>query len=329
MSAVRTVLAPATIAALVREQFGMRDIASCVLHSVSIHDHYLIEADRQRLIFRVYNAEHSATPDDRSGLFELEVLAYLGAQRQPVAAPRSLTNGARFGRIDAGEGSRRYALFEFAPGRPAFPPSPAQARVMGIKVAELHVAMNGFRGDQPAVDLSVVPLLHDSVAKIRGAVGDRRPDDLAFLAALTANLATSLGAVDAQPRDAALYGIVGEHFNGTNTHWVDDQSPTFFSFSACARGWRAFDVAAVLWQTQLYGIPAEVWTSYLDGYESVRALNEIERASLPKLATLKMLQTMAFHIDLTKWMGAAFQDGAYWDRHFGPLRRWHEDVVSQ
>jgi Ser/Thr protein kinase RdoA (MazF antagonist) len=190
--------------------------------------------------------------------------------------------------------------------------------------------MSGFSGEQPAVDLDLDRVLRESIQSIQAAVGNRRPEDIAFLRDLAADLERAcVTFVEAQPRDSEAYGIVGEHFTGSNNHWADDETPTFFSFSACGRGWRAFDVACFLWQTLLYGIPTEIWTAYLDGYEGVRALSPAERSALPALAKLKMLQTMAFHTSLTKWMGLAFQDNAYWDRHFGPLRRWHQELAPR
>ena len=329
MNAVRSVIAPEVIADLVRQQLQMRGVTRCVLHSVTIHDHYLVEAGDRRFMLRVYNAEHSATPDQPDGLFELELLAYLDTQGQPVAAPCSLANGTRFGRVDAAEGSRRYALFRFAEGRPIFPPSAAQARLLGMRIAEIHAAMDGFNGEQSAPALELDRVLGESVRSLEAALGPRRPDDVAFLRALAGDVARDLRGFDTLPRHGGAYGIVGEHFTGTNNHWADQDTPIFFSFSACGRGWRALDVASFLWVTLLYGVPGEIWDAYLEGYESVRALSEVERSALPELAKLKMLQTMAFHTGLTKWMGTSFQDDAYWERHVGPLRRWHQEVTPR
>src|SRR5947207_11811830 len=99
MNAVRTVIAPPVVAELVRQQFDMRAVTACTLHSVTIHDHYLVEAGGRRFMLRLYNAEHSATPDHPAGLFELELLAHLAAQGQPVTAPVVLANGSRVGRL--------------------------------------------------------------------------------------------------------------------------------------------------------------------------------------------------------------------------------------
>jgi Ser/Thr protein kinase RdoA (MazF antagonist) len=331
LATVRTVLAPSAVKAIVEQKFELGDVTMCALHSVTIHDHYFVEAGGKRFMFRVYNAEHSATPDDPGGLFELELLAYLSQKGEPVSGPVALADGSKFGRLEAGEGSRRYALFDFAEGRPIFPPSPAQARVLGARIAELHLAMSGFSGGQPsdaAQHLELDQVLHDSVHSIEAAIGDRRPEDTVFMRALAADLERAIQTFVAnQPREGEAYGPVGEHFTGTNNHWADDQTPIFFSFSGCGRGWRAFDVACFLWQTLLWGMPAEIWAAYLEGYESVRALSAAEQAVLPALAKLKMIQIIGFHTSLTKWMGSAFQDGAYWDRHFGPLRRWHEELM--
>jgi Ser/Thr protein kinase RdoA (MazF antagonist) len=329
MNAVRTVVAPQVIAEIVRQQFQLADVTACTLHSVTIHDHYVVVAGGRRFILRLYNADHSATPDHPDGLFELELLSYLASLEQPVAGPVALANGCHFGRLDVAEGSRRYALFQFAAGRPIFPPSPAQARVLGTKIAQVHAAMNGFTGAQPAADLDLDRLLRESARSLEAAVGPNRPDDIAFLHALASDLARDLHALVALHGRDDVYGIVGEHFTGTNNHWADEETPVFFSFSACGRGWRALDVASFLWVTLLYGVPSEVWTAYLEGYESVRPLSDVERSALPELAKLKMLQTMAFHTSLTKWMGTAFQDDAYWERHFGPLRRWHQAVTPR
>jgi Ser/Thr protein kinase RdoA (MazF antagonist) len=327
MSIVRSVVAPSAVEQLVRDRYAI-DVTACTLHSVTIHDHYLVEAAAQRFMFRVYNAEHSASGDHPDGVFELELLDYLASTGQPVAGPRAMSDGSRAGRIDAAEGSRRYALFEYATGGVIYPPSVEHARILGATIAGMHAAMNGFSGRQTAPDLEPGRMLDAAVQTLRRAAGSRL-DDMAFLDALASDLAREFNTfVSAQSRSADAHGIIAQHFTGTNNHWADERTPIFFSFSAVGRGWRAYDVACFLWQTLVYGLPTETWSSYLEGYESVRPLSEAERSVLPALAKLKMLHTMGFHTSLTKWMGNAFQDGAYWERHFGPLRRWHETVAA-
>lgn len=328
MSIVRSVVAPSTVEALVRDRYGIT-VTGCTLHSVTIHDHYVIESTGRRFVCRVYNAEHSGAADRPDGVFELELLAYLAAIGQPVAAPQTMTDGGRAGRIDAAEGSRRYALFDYAEGGPIYPPSVAHARVLGATIARMHLAMTGFEGDQPAPDLDPSRLLDGAVEKLRRAASGRQ-NDLDFLETLASDLANQFNAFAAgQSRDGDAHGIIAQHFTGTNNHWADERTPVFFSFSNVGLGWRAYDVACFQWQTLVYGLPAETWSAYLEGYESVRPLSEAERSVLPALAKLKMLHTMGFHTSLTKWMGNAFQDAAYWERHFGPLRRWHEAAAAQ
>lgn len=317
---VRSILAPATVAAIVAQDYAGGEVDECILHSARIHDHYLVRRGERWSVLRVYDTSHARLVGATSkGLFELAFLDHLSREGAPVAAPEPRRDGRLQGVVAAPEGDRIHALFQFFEGRPAFPPEPGTARRLGEELAATHRRAAGYRGDPSPRELDLEALLERPLAHLREVLGRRRPQDAAFLEELAAQLRERVPDPSSDPE---AYGLVAGGFTVDNHHWCPQAGPRLFGFAQAGRGWRAFDVGVFLWSARLVGLSPEVCESFVAGYHAVRPLAEEEREALPSLAKLKMIHGMAAHVELTRTIGIFLQDDAYWDRHLGPLRAW-------
>ena len=74
---------------------------------------------------------------------------------------------------------------------------------------------------------------------------------------------------------------------GLNLLFVDDNSPTFFNFDLCGPGWRAYDIAAFLQNTDLLNISQDLTEALFAGYYSERPLSDNEHAVVSPLLTVR------------------------------------------
>ena len=169
---------PGEALALVRD--GHPDIAprSCSLIRRGCNDHYLVEGERERYVFRVYVDGKYYIGSTGDFEFELELLEFLDDRGVPVARPVRRGDGTLLGRTSAATGARATALFEYAPGAPAGRDELTIERCgrLGRIAAELHLVADRFssRHDRYHPDLEL--LLHEPLRRtLRPRLARLRP----------------------------------------------------------------------------------------------------------------------------------------------------------
>ncbi|BAY45703.1 aminoglycoside phosphotransferase [Scytonema sp. HK-05] len=127
----------------VLRHYPIRKVRSCKLYKRGLNDTYLVETEQQRYILRVYRR---GWRNKQEIDFELEVLAFLQKQKQPVAYPISRNDGGLTTEIAAPEGTRYVAVFSYAPGRAV------NENLDGIKsyrlgeaLAKIHQTLDEFK----------------------------------------------------------------------------------------------------------------------------------------------------------------------------------------
>src|SRR5439155_8529369 len=88
----------------------------CEYLNRGLNDTYLLECGEKRFIIRAYR---HAWRSESEILFELELLEHLKRTRAPVAAPIRTREGRLLWQVEAPEGRRYVALFEYAEGKPS------------------------------------------------------------------------------------------------------------------------------------------------------------------------------------------------------------------
>src|SRR5262249_54605790 len=79
------------------------------------------------------------------------------------------------------------------------------------------------------------------------------------------------------------WGVIHGDPQVLNCHFTPDGAVNFFDFDHCGFGWRAYDLAYCLRHTNAAGEHrgAEIRSAVIDGYESVRPMNQTEHDMLP------------------------------------------------
>ena len=236
------------------------------------NSNWLIETTQARYILTMY--ERRIEIDDLP--FFLNLLDHLAARDCPVPATIHDCDGAAFRMMDG----KAVALFEFLPGVSVDMANPAQARAVGVALAEMHVQSNDF-----------------SMTR----TNDLRPPDWQ---ALFDQCGTSrIAAIDTQ-----LASIIGDHMPALAVNWptdlpistihadlfpdnvllLGDGVSGLIDFYFACTDFTAYDLAVTHASWCFSGdgreFSADISDALIAGYNSVRPLQPGEIAALPLLA---------------------------------------------
>lgn len=313
-----SILAPTALLDEVRRAYRLPE--PLVYHRLylGVNDTYFLSHADRPVILRVYRAH--ARPPARVA-FEHTLLRFLADAGVAVARPLRRQDGETFGVLNAPEGERAWALFEFAPGRPPAP-SVAAAERYGAALAALHTALDGVTptANAPTLDLGV--LLDVPLGRLSTALA-HRPADLAFVRDVAAVIRTYV-------RGEAVrldWGGVHGDFQWKNAHVSDRGVVTIFDFDGAGFGWRAHDLAVF---RPLDG-DDEVWNGFLRGYARRRVLRAADLAAVPYFAAAIRVWSLGFfleHRDCTAWGSDAVNE-ALFDREVARLKRWWPSLTRE
>tara|TARA_Y100000815_G_scaffold273358_1_gene304418 strand:+ start:239 stop:1210 length:972 start_codon:yes stop_codon:yes gene_type:complete len=286
--AVYTHLTAAEIADFL-DAYDVGDLRSAkgIAEGVS-NSNWLIETERehasQRFILTVFEARTEA--DDLP--YFLSLLDHLAAKGLPV--PRTIHT--RDGALMREARGKPCALIEFLPGVSVDEPEPAQARAVGIALADLHLAAADFPQSR-ASSLSLpicVEMLRDNA--------DRFDEIDPQLATIIPDCGA--GVLERWPTDLPE-GTIHSDLFPDNVLSVGDRVTGLIDFYFACSGILAYDLAVThaAWSFGLAenAFRPDVGHALIEGYESRRTLSDAERAALPLLAQGACLRFVATRVE--------------------------------
>jgi Ser/Thr protein kinase RdoA (MazF antagonist) len=103
------------------------------------------------------------------------------------------------------------------------------------------------------------------------------------------------------------WGVCHGDVSSDNLRISADGTGTIFDFDRAAKGWRAYDLAAVAWISCSRQEPA-IWEAFVEGYRSKRNLTRADISAVPVFHLLRRLWSLgcearraialgSFHLD--------------------------------
>ncbi len=267
----------AALITAVLSEYSIQQPHSCKLYKRGLNDTYLVETEVDNYILRVYRRSwHNKEEID----FELELLAFLHQQKQPVAYPIARKDGSFTTEVFAPEGVRYASAFSYAPGYAVNQKlDHKQSYILGEVLAKIHQTLNNFQSSFSRPLLNCEYLLDWAIEKIKSIYQHREKNinDLQKQAEIIKNQLSEIKL----PSSAPEYGIcVGDVHSG-NAHFNKHNQPTLFDFDQCGYGWRVFDIAKFLHVAMKMKIDVTVRNSFIEGYQAIRQLSAAEIISIP------------------------------------------------
>ncbi|MBL4718163.1 MAG: homoserine kinase [Erythrobacter sp.] len=244
------------------------------------NSNWLVETTRGRFILTMYERriETADLP------FFLGLLDHLSAAR--CAVPRTIhdRDGAAWRMV----GDKAVALIEFLPGVSPSNPTPAQARAVGVALAQAHLAAHDF------------PMARENTLAPSDTLAILTQCGAAALATIDPHLPAMLESGEAivreWPEDLPR-SIIHSDLFPDNVLMLDDRVTGMIDFYFACTGAMAYDLAVThaAWCFDDAGETCDhaLGRALIEGYESVRVLSEPERTALPLLAEGACLRFIA------------------------------------
>lgn len=321
VAVTRSVIAADAMPPLLEAHYDLQAPISCQLILVGDNETYLVHAGGAEYVLRIYRFGRPWIRGVDDYRFEADYLAFLHAQGLPVSYAIPRRDGAFVSSVLAPEGLRYWTLFSFLKGRTVYPMNWEQSYLVGQKIAEIHLASNGFSSKYQRFHTDLDFLIDQPVASITSFLGNSHREDVAFITRLADQLKERILALGISGDG---YGVIGGDFNDGNRYFTDDNAVSFFDFDCCGYGWRSYDLAVFFRNARLRGGAAEMGKPLLEGYQSVRSLSAAEMRAMSLFVMARHIWRFGCAVSEANLNGTEWVINGYWERMLEALRNWSE-----
>ncbi len=275
-----SILDAGAIGVEIARHFGLGASVHCELLVRGMNDVYLVERGRERFAARVWRANWRS---DSDVAYELGFIEHLAAQGLPVVTSRAADDGSRFLSVEAPEGPRQVALFNWVQGcAVGEAPTPIACRRIGALMGLVHKAGATYkpdarrfidRGGQIRADFPVL------AKRLAG-----RPDDLEVYRGLAESIPRELIAVDTA---ICRFGPIHGDIHLFNAFIDADSNIILLDFDTCGEAHYLQDLASFIWSNEYGGRDRRLTDAFLDGYQIERSMSSEEVAMVPLFISAK------------------------------------------
>ena len=294
----RSFIAGDALAEVINKEYSLGSNVTCTLFSKMLrsqdNDHYKVMSDEGDIyVARIYQRGDHFERQKSDYEYELDWLNFLFDRDMPVSYPIQRVDGRFLGSMLAPEGIRYFALFSLAQGKNMSPNDQDQLFVCGQKMAQIHLVSNEFKTDYSRQSMDLDFLLNKPVQRIK-EYWENKPSkleqlDLLMITGEEAKVTIEeLLTNEINTEDG--WGPIGGDFHTASTYFDASNNPTFFNFDLCGPGWRSYDIATFLLNTDLiHQESADSSESFFAGYYSVRQLSQNEHEAIYPFMTIRRI----------------------------------------
>lgn len=277
-----SVLAADRLAAEVSDRYDLGGPVRGQLLFRGMNDVYVMRTEQTRFALRAWRGGWRAIEEVEG---ELAFLNFLRNRGFNASFPVPARDGSWYFTLQAPEGARPAALYEWAEGVKFNDALDLDtAREIGRQFALLHRLGLDFVPPHP-VDISVGSLI-DDLPYLLDLVYDR-PDDVRDYPALAVRMTAALDAM--AERDLPRGACHGD-LHPSNLHIAPDGRITFLDFDGCGYGYFLRDIANFVFGNDFYGFDKSYGDAFVAGYDEVRPLTGDEHALLDFFVLAKTFQ---------------------------------------
>jgi len=309
-----SLLDPSAVAELITTKYDLR-ITRCQFWHRGLSDIYLLETERDLYILKVYHY-HWRNKEDI--YFELEFLTFLKSNGIPVSDPLESQEDGYCIYIEAPEGTRYAALFNYAAGSVALGDlNPQQSHLLGITLAKLHHCSENFRTSHPRQPLNLEYILENSLNDISPFLRERKKE-LEDFREIINNLKKEIQNL---PTNTPYWTVCWGDPHSGNIHFTSDEHLTLFDFDQCGYGYRLFDIAK-FWQVTLQsGLSRGIRDTFLTGYQSIQSISELEFLYLKPFTQIAHIWAWSISLNAAKFYDYCRLDDYYFTKRLQHLKR--------
>ena len=301
-------------------RYNFREPVKCRLFVSGINDIYIVNAEDKVYYLRISQTGMHNRSDYEE---EIEIINTLAANNISVATPLPTCNGSYLWAVKAPEGVRYAVLFHEAIYQPS-EDSVARLFHLGKMLASLHQV-----ADQKDFIVGRAPInleqLSGTPLKMIEPYFEHRQDHFIYLKQCAKKLCNYVEAN--LSLEKPYYGYCHGDIHSGNVFFNGDK-PTIFDFDCMGYGWRAYDICVFAWNKSFKNdsyIETKEWEAFINGYNTVRQLSEIELSSIPVFAALRELWLMELHANaINRNAGCNLYNEGYINYQMKIFKQWYD-----
>lgn len=274
-----SLLSATHLSLFLQEKYLLSKNTKCKLLKAGINDTYLVTANSDKFVFRVYSFNWRTQTEIQE---EISLLLKLKENNIPVSFPLADLENNCIQILQAPEGNRFGVLFTFAQGQKIHFVSEDVHFQIGQIMARLHHVTVNERVDR--VRYTPELMLVDSLKKIAHFLPDIS-EEMNFMKTAQQYLLQRFKEADVSQ---IRHGIVHLDIWFDNLNITEENEVTIFDFDFCGNGWLCLDIAYYI--LQLHNIEkyeAKEYQpkvdSFIKGYESITEMTDEEKKLIPML----------------------------------------------
>ncbi|MET0364090.1 MAG: phosphotransferase [Sphingobium sp.] len=282
-----SVVDAAFLASEVARRYDVKGPVTGLLLYRGMNDVYIIQTADTRYALRVWRKDYR---DVDEVAYELDFLDYLRERKFPASAPIRDKDGGLYFKLDAPEGPRAVALYDWAAGvKFGNALNIDTAHRIGANFAKFHLLGLDYAGPKHVFTTDNAVRFQVTVPALLEFTYDR-PDDHRDYEIIGRTLVERLREV--QGDDMPL-GICHCDFHPSNIHVEEDGNMTFLDFDGLGEDYLMQDVQNYVWGNLFYNFDPAYGEAFEAGYDSVRPFTRRENESKDLFLLAKAFRLVA------------------------------------
>jgi Ser/Thr protein kinase RdoA (MazF antagonist) len=192
----------------------------------------------------------------------------------------------------------------------------------GQAIAHLHTLTNTYPKGRAHHHFDLESMLDEPLARLRPLFSEHQ-DDFAYLSEISNSLKQAASTL---PRIAPYYGICHGDVHSGNIHFDAHHEWTLIDFEYAGYGWRVLDISNFILiqvnQRDRSERARTIRVAFLDGYQSVRPLSEMELAVIPAFVLLRQIWMLGITARLSPNLGLEMVQSWVFDQCMPFMRDW-------
>ncbi|MEQ8248216.1 MAG: phosphotransferase [Alphaproteobacteria bacterium] len=283
--AAHTILDAVALGEAINAHYGLGTPFVCELLHRGMNDFYLVRAAGKKYVAQVWRP--GTTPVDKVD-YQMDFMLHLDAGGIPLPVPQRGADGSGHLIVAGPEGERPVALFRFVEGK-AFSsdPTASVSRKMGVIFGQIHKLSEGWDRTKEARLIDREKGIASSFPYLE-KLAAHRPDDLAYYREVAD--AVTAGYRTVRTAGNVPSGAIHGDFHIHNAFVRANDDVTIMDFDACGLDYFAQELMSYRWSIEKNDLPMSLWEVFLEGYETVRPLSDLERSHIPLFLVGKEFQ---------------------------------------
>ena len=281
---------PSELLKELQNHYDFPDESTCVFFQLGLNDTYKITSKDETLFLRISLCNVYNTSQINE---EIQFILYLLKSGLSVVNPVQSRDGKYVLEISAPEGMRQAVLFRGIEQSPAGD-ADTRMKYLGELIAKIHSSSRSFENHsvRPLIDKKM--LVEEPSLLLRPYL-QHRLEDLDFLNKTANNLWLAVESLLSKYNDVIgfCHGDVQP-----NNYFFQGEYPVLFDFDCMGYGYFAYDLGVLLANLTFYDndiYQKSLWQSVIEGYQSVRRLNDDEEKAIFVFAALHLLRVLSYH----------------------------------